>query len=122
MKQKKLLKEYRSIFEKNSVIKELEKINQKILEPKFWDDKKNAQTLFKKKKFLEDLVNHHQKAIVDIKDLSELFDLANEENNNAMINDIIKNLKNLKAKDIHFLNLEIKSKFHKKRPKKTTIF
>mgnify|MGYP005995520847 CR=1 FL=1 len=36
--------------------------------------------------------------------------------------ELVQNLKNLKAKDIHFLNLEIKSKFHKKRPKKTTIF
>ena len=79
---KKRVKEYRSIFEKHSVISNLEKINQKILEPNFWEDKTKAQKVFKKKKFLEDLVGIHKKSIIDIKDLSDLFKLANEENNN----------------------------------------
>ena len=80
---KKCVKEYRSTFEKHSVISNLEKINQKILEPNFWEDKTNAQKIFKKKKFLEDLVSIHKKSIIDIKDLSDLFKLANEENNNS---------------------------------------
>ena len=35
---------------------------------------------------------------------------------------LVQNLKNLKAKDINQLNVEVMSKIHKKRPKKTTIF
>ena len=94
---KKCVKEYRSIFEKYSVISNLEKINQKILEPNFWEDKTNAQKVLKKKKFLEDLVGIHKKSIIDIKDLSDLFKLANEENNNSMISDILKNIETLKS-------------------------
>ena len=94
---KKRVKEYRSTFEKHSVISNLEKINKKILEPNFWEDKTNAQKIFKKKKFLEDLVSIHKKSIIDIKDLSDLFKLANEENNNSMISDILKNIETLKS-------------------------
>jgi 2-methylcitrate dehydratase len=35
---------------------------------------------------------------------------------------LVQNLKNLKAKDINQLNVEVMSKNHKKRPKKITIF
>ena len=53
LKQKRRAKEYRSIFEKHKVISNLDKINQKILEPDFWNNKSEAQKIFKKKKFLE---------------------------------------------------------------------
>ena len=35
---------------------------------------------------------------------------------------LVQNLKNLKAKDISKLNVEVMSKIHKKRPKKSSIF
>ena len=35
---------------------------------------------------------------------------------------LVQNLKNLKSKDINALNVEVMSKMHKKRAKKTTIF
>ena len=48
LKQKRHAKEYRSIFEKYKVISNLDKINQKILEPDFWNNKSEAQKIFKK--------------------------------------------------------------------------
>ena len=68
LKQKRRAKEYRSIFEKHKVISNLDKINQKILEPDFWNNKSEAQKIFKKKKFLEELVNTHKKSITEVKD------------------------------------------------------
>ena len=35
---------------------------------------------------------------------------------------LVQNLKKLKTQDINHLNLEVMSKFHKKRPRKITIF
>ena len=96
LKQKRRAKEYRSIFEKHKVISNLDKINQKILEPDFWNNKSEAQKIFKKKKFLEELVNTHKKSITEVKDLADLFKLANEENNQSMLKDIIQNIENLK--------------------------
>ena len=96
LKQKRHAKEYRSIFEKHKVISNLDKINQKILEPDFWNNKLKAQKIFKKKKFLEELVNTHKKSITEVKDLADLFKLANEENNQSMLKDIIQNIENLK--------------------------
>ena len=96
LKQKRHAKEYRSIFEKHKVISNLDKINQKILEPDFWNNKSEAQKIFKKKKFLEELVNTHKKSITEVKDLADLFKLANEENNQSMLKDIIQNIENLK--------------------------
>ena len=96
LKQKRHAKEYRSIFEKHKVISNLDKINQKILEPDFWNNKSEAQKIFKKKKFLEELVNTHKKSITEVKDLADLFKLANEENIQSMLKDIIQNIENLK--------------------------
>ena len=95
LKQKRRAKEYRSIFEKHKVISNLDKINQKILEPDFWNNKSEAQKIFKKKKFLEELVNTHKKSITEIKDLADLFKLANEENNQSMLKDIIQNIERI---------------------------
>ena len=97
LKQKRHAKEYRSIFEKHKVISNLDKINQKILEPDFWNNKSEAQKIFKKKKFLEELVDTHKKSITEVKDLADLFKLANEENNQSMLKDIIQNIENLKV-------------------------
>ena len=54
--------------------------------------------MFKKKKFLEDLVNTHIKSVTDSKDLTELYKLASEENNKLMIKDIVKNMESLRIK------------------------
>ena len=96
MKQKKHVKEYRSIFEKHDVVSDLDRINQEILKPDFWADKSKAQKIFKKKKFLEDLINTHKNSIAETRDLSDLFNLASEENNQSMLKDIIRNIENLK--------------------------
>ena len=47
---KKLIKEYRSIFEKNNVKAKIDQFQSLILKENFWNDKINAQKILKEKK------------------------------------------------------------------------
>ena len=95
---KKLIKEYRSFFEKNNIRSIIETNNQKVLTPNFWKDKNLAQKIIKEKNFYEDLLKSYEKSKNEIKDLTDLFDLAIEENNQNIIKDLIKNCLELKSK------------------------
>ena len=53
---KKPIKESRSIFEKHNIHLNLDKINQKILDPNFWKNKTEAEKIIKEKKLYEDLL------------------------------------------------------------------
>jgi len=68
-----------------------------MLEPNFWKDKSNAQKIIKEKKFHEDLINSYNHSVVSLKDLSELNELATDEKNQTVINEVIENLKKLKV-------------------------
>ncbi len=50
MKQKRLIKESRSIFEKNKIHFILEENNKKMLDANFWQDKSSAQKTIKEEK------------------------------------------------------------------------
>ena len=93
---KKLIKELRSTFEKNNIHSKLEKNNQKMLEDNFWQNKSNSQKIIKENKLYEDLINSYDNAVKSIIDLHELNELAEEEKNQSIINEVIENLKNLK--------------------------
>ena len=95
---KKLIKEYRSFFEKNNIRSIIEKNNQKILDPNFWKDKTSAQKVIKEKNFHEDLVKSFENSKQEIKDLSDLYDLAVVENNQTIIKDLVKNCSELQLK------------------------
>ena len=91
-----MLKELRSIFEKNKIRSILEKNNHKILEANFWKNKSEAQKVLKEKKLHEDLINSYEKSIKEIGDLDELQKLAIEENNQEIINETLKKIQTLK--------------------------
>ncbi len=95
---KKLIKEYRSFFEKNNIRSIIEKNNQKILGPNFWKDKTSAQKVIKEKNFHEDLVKSFENSKKEIKDLSDLYDLAVDENNQIIIKELVKNCNELQIK------------------------
>ena len=69
-----------------------------MLEPSFWQDKDKAQQTIKEKKFQEDLINSYDYSIKQCKEISELFNLAVEENNTTVINDSLKSIEDLKVK------------------------
>ncbi|MDA7445373.1 peptide chain release factor 2 [Candidatus Pelagibacter ubique] len=90
------MKELRSTFEKNDIHKKLEKNNQKILETNFWQDKANSQKVIKEKKLYEELINSYENSSKSIIDLDELNELALEEKNQPVINEVLESIKNLK--------------------------
>ena len=69
-----------------------------MLETNFWQDKNEAQQTIKEKKIQEDLINSYDYSIKQCKEISELFDLAVEENNTTVINDSLKSIEDLKIK------------------------
>ena len=71
-KQIKLIKELRSIFEKNSIYSKLQSLNSKMLEANFWQDKTNSQKVVKEKKFYEDLINSLNSSVEKLDDFEDL--------------------------------------------------
>ena len=93
---KRLIKEWRSIFEKNDIYKKLEVHNKKILDVNFWKDKSNSQKVIKEKKLYEELVSSYEKSINNLKDFDELNKLAIEERNTNFQIELLKNIKDLR--------------------------
>ena len=69
-----------------------------MLETNFWQDKNKAQKVIKEKKFQEDLINSYNFSVKHCKEISDLFNLAVEENNTSVINDSLKSIEELKFK------------------------
>ena len=67
-----------------------------MLEANFWKDKSNSKKIVKKKNFLEDLVNSFKTSVEKIKDLSDLNQMALEENNLSVQNEILLNIRDLR--------------------------
>ena len=67
-----------------------------MLEANFWQDKSNSKKIVKKKNFLEDLVNSFKTSVEKIKDLSDLNQMALEENNLSVQNEILLNIRDLR--------------------------
>ena len=67
-----------------------------MLKPDFWNNKVLSQNVVKEKKFFEDLINTHNDSVKKIQDFDELYKLAEVEKNQEVLDEIIKNLKDLK--------------------------
>jgi len=67
-----------------------------MLEKNFWQDKNKAQKIIKEKKFQEDLINSYNFSVKQCKEITDLFNLAIEENNTSVINDSLKSIDELK--------------------------
>ena len=84
------------------------------MDPNFWKDKPKAEKILKEKKLYEDLVNNHELSLKQFNEISDLYDLALEENNQSVIkeseNNIIKLHKDIKKNEIKcFLSNEADS-------------
>ena len=93
---RRLIKELRSTFEKNNIETKLEKLNSKMLEADFWQDKNNSKNTIKEKKLYEDLLNTQKDSIDKLSDLNDLNELALEEENQDVQTEIIQNIKDLR--------------------------
>ena len=66
-----------------------------MLEADFWQDKIKSKKILKEKKLFEDLINFHNASVKELSDLNELHQLATEENNTNIQNEILQNIKEL---------------------------
>ncbi len=67
-----------------------------MLEDNFWQDKVKSQKIIKEKKFFEDLINSYNYSENQIKDLNDLYELALEENNIDIQNEVNQNISDLR--------------------------
>ena len=67
-----------------------------MLDADFWQDKDNSKKVIKEKKLYEDLVNSLNQSVQKLNDFDDLNELALEENNLAVQEETLQNIKNLK--------------------------
>ena len=67
-----------------------------MLEADFWQDKFNSKKVVKEKKLFEDLINSFEESTKKIEELDELNQLAIQENNQEIQNEVFENIKLLK--------------------------
>jgi peptide chain release factor 2 len=67
-----------------------------MLNANFWQNKSDSQKVIKEKKLYEDLINSYEHSVNSLIDLNELNELALEEKNEAIIEEVLDNIKNLK--------------------------
>ena len=83
-------------MKKKNIFQELEIINKKMLEENFWQDKIISKKILKEKKLFEDLTSSYNSSVKNLADIQELYNLATEEDNSDLIQELTKNLKDLK--------------------------
>ena len=69
-----------------------------MLDANFWQNKSKAQKIIKEKKLYEDLINSYENSTRELIELHDLYELAKEENNQLIINEVLKNIEDLKVK------------------------
>jgi len=67
-----------------------------MLESNFWQDKLNSQKIIKQKKLYEELINSHAHSVKSLADLNELNELALEEKDQSIKNEVLESIKDLK--------------------------
>jgi peptide chain release factor 2 len=67
-----------------------------MLEANFWQKKLNSQKVIKEKKLHENLIHSYDYSVKSLQDLDELNELAFEEKNQSIINEVLENTKKLK--------------------------
>ena len=91
-----LIKELRSFFETNDIYLKLKDHNKKMLNANFWQDKAFSKKIIKEKKLYEELVNSFEESIKKLKDLDDLNQLAIEEKNQNIQNEVFESIKELR--------------------------
>ena len=72
-----------------------------MLSADFWQDKNNSQKVIKEKKFYEDLTYSLNNNVEKLKDLDDLSQLAHEEENLQVQNEVLQNIQDLRLSLIH---------------------
>ncbi|MDC3391259.1 peptide chain release factor 2 [Candidatus Pelagibacter sp.] len=84
------------MFDKNEIYLKLENHNQSMLAPDFWQNKAYSKKILKEKKLFENLVNSYESSLNKLNDLDDLNQLAIDDNNLSIQNEIFENVKELR--------------------------
>ena len=87
------------------MIKDIAKLNEEIESPTLWDDQSRAKTLLKKRELLQEKFNTAEAISMEYETLQELLDLAEEEDDEELIAEIMERF-SLLAKDIDKLHVK----------------
>ena len=68
-----------------------------MLDQNFWQDRSTSKNVIKEKKLYEDLINNFKESIKKLNDLNDLNELAEEEKDNNTKDEIMRNVKDLRA-------------------------
>ncbi len=68
------------------------------MEPNFWDDKQKAEKILKEKKIYDDLVENYKNSLKQFNEIIDLYNLALDENNQAILKESENNILNLHKK------------------------
>ena len=67
-----------------------------MLDANFWQDKANSKNILKEKKLLNDLIESYEKSIKKLEDLNGLNQLALDEDNLTIQNEVLDDIRNLR--------------------------
>ena len=67
-----------------------------MLDANFWQDKANSKNILKEKKLLNDLIESYEKSIKKLEDLNGLNQLALDEDNLTIQNEVLEDIRNLR--------------------------
>lgn len=102
------MKHFGGIFDYDVKNERLEEVCRELEDPKVWNDHDKAQALGKEKVTLEQVVKKIQNAEQSLLDLAELFAIARDEDDNATIQEVAKDLENTETV---VANLELQRMF-----------
>lgn len=86
------------LFDLDSLKKNLANLKQKTTDQNLWDNPEEAQVLLKKQSNIQDTISKYEDIFHEDSSIRELFELAVQEDNKEVIDDIYKSIKELTSK------------------------
>ncbi len=97
---------YGGIFDPEKTTQELETLEERIQDPKLWDDPKNAAVLLKQRELLKESLDGHFSLAQRFTDQKDLWDMAGAEGDESLKKEIYREVKVL-AKQVDQARLEL---------------
>ncbi|WP_229740648.1 peptide chain release factor 2 [Ornithinibacillus halotolerans] len=92
----KRITEFRGLFDLDSKKARIQELEHDMTAPGFWDDQNAAQTVISEVNGLKNFVNSFENIINQHEDLEVTYELAKEENDRELVDELIEELSNLK--------------------------
>ena len=88
-------KQYGGIFDPDKSSNLLNELNAKAEDPNLWSDRENAEKLMRQRTSLEEGLSNYKKLNEEFKEILEIINLAQDDNDNSLLEESIKKLEEL---------------------------